>query len=104
MTTYANQLSGINEDLNKLNFKKEKPVPKTKNTKTVKGNDRILMQPHFELRKDADTEKWNWVFWSANHRALAANVQPYDRRNDAERAVKKFRDETGCAKIFVGSK
>lgn len=71
--------------------------------KTVLGNDRILMQPHFELRQDQDTKTWNWVFWTSNHRAIAVNPETYSRRNDAERAIKKFREETGCAKIFVGS-
>lgn len=76
---------------------------KSKSTKTVKGNDRILMEPHFELRQTPDAQEWNWVFWSSNHRAIAVNPEPYSRRNDAERAVKKFREETGCAKIFIGS-
>ena len=72
-----------------------------KATKKKDGTDRVPMEPHFELRKNEKDNKWNWVFWSANHRPIAANLESYGRRNDAMKGIEEFRKNTGCATIYV---
>ena len=64
--------------------------------------DPIPKTLHFELRGDKK-DGWNWVLWAANHRAIATNPKPYKRRNDAERAIRRMRDESATARIVVAT-
>lgn len=64
--------------------------------------DPIPKTLHFELREDSEG-KWNWVLWAANHRAIATNPRSYSRRNDAERAIRRMKDEAADAKIVVAT-
>lgn len=57
---------------------------------------------HFELRGDKETG-WNWVLWASNHRAIATNPKPYKRRNDAERAIRRMRNEAKDARIVIAT-
>jgi len=43
----------------------------------------------FELVADEDGD-WHWMLFARNGRPVATNVEPYERRNDAERSISRF--------------
>jgi uncharacterized protein YegP (UPF0339 family) len=51
---------------------------------------------YIEMAQD-EAGDWHWCLWSANGRAIAANVQPFKRRNDCQKnvetALELFRDQ-----------
>lgn len=71
--------------------------------KAADSADPFLRKLHFELRKDQDTGRWNWVLWAPNHRAIATNAKSYSRRNDAERAVRRMREGAAVARVVVAT-
>jgi len=77
-------------------------VPENEDEEAVDA-DPFLRKLHFELRKDQDTGRWNWVLWAPNHRAIAVNARSYSRRNDAERAVRRMREGADNARVVIAT-
>lgn len=50
------------------------------------------------LNKD---DRWEWVLWSANGRALAESSNDYARRNDAQSAIEIIREVAPVAEILI---
>lgn len=75
-------------------------VVKTVQTVQNDEGDPINRQPYYEVAQD-ENEKWHWVLWASNGRALATNAVAYNRRNDLTEALNAVRANATEAKKVV---
>lgn len=71
------------------------------NAQTVQETEeKVTRQPYIEIDKDERGE-WHWCLFSGNGRPMAANVTPFKRRNDCQKAIETMLEITRQPKLKI---